>query len=289
MDLVLPIVEFIVCCSLLFLLVYLGQRQGGKRIVDRWTASLRRAYTHWRVHPRRDYLQELKKFAKSEEDAALRYSRIVQNPPEFQKTLDGVVSAITIVVEARDPYTAGHQKRVAELAREIAREMGFSSDAAKGLYVMGLLHDVGKMAVPAEILSKPGKINQSEFNIIKNHSNIGYSILEKIDFPWPVAQAIRQHHERLDGSGYPDGLKNDAISLEAKILGVADVVEAMSSHRPYRPALGLDCALEEIQKRSGILYDEVVVAACMRLLRHDDLVFERLMTSAESHPEAVAV
>jgi putative nucleotidyltransferase with HDIG domain len=289
LDLMVPIIELVACIGLLFVLIYLGQHQGGKHILVWLSAKIHKIRSRWPARPHPDYLQALKEFAHSEEDAALRSSRLAHMLPEFQKTLDGVVSAISIVVEARDPYTAGHQKRVAELAREIAREMGLSEFDAKGMYVMGLLHDVGKMAVPAEILSKPGKINQSEFNIIKTHANIGYAILEKIDFPWPVARAILQHHERLDGSGYPGGLKADEITLEAKILGVADVVEAMSSHRPYRPALGLECALEEIQKRRGMLYDEIVVAACLRLLRQDDLVFERLMTTAASRPEAVAV
>jgi putative nucleotidyltransferase with HDIG domain len=201
--------------------------------------------------------------------------------------MDGVIFAISAVVESRDPYTAGHQRRVAELARAIAAEMGFSEFRMKGMHIMGLLHDVGKTAVPAEILSKPGKISQYEFNIIKNHSRIGFDILEKVEFPWPVAQAVLQHHERIDGSGYPDALTENDIIIEAKILCVADVVEAMSSHRPYRPALGLNSALKEIQQQSGILYDREVVEACLRILNNGDFAFAKLMTAADPKEAAL--
>ncbi|MBN1190201.1 MAG: HD domain-containing protein [Dehalococcoidales bacterium] len=220
-------------------------------------------------------------------DNASRFSKIIKQHTELQKTMDGVIFAVSAVVESRDPYTAGHQRRVAELARAIAGEMGLSEWHMKGIHIIGLLHDVGKIAVPAEILSKPGKISQYEFNIIKGHSRIGYEILEKIDFPWPVARAILQHHERLNGSGYPDGLSGHEISLEARILGVADVVEAMSSHRPYRPALGLEVALQEIRQQSGILYDREVVEACLRLLKNGQFAFEKLMSTADSSSEAI--
>ena len=221
-------------------------------------------------------------------DNALRFENIIKANSELQKTMDGVIFAISAVVESRDPYTAGHQRRVAELARAIAGEMGLSEYRLKGLHIMGLLHDVGKTAVPAEILSKPGKISQYEFNIIKNHSRIGYDILEKVEFPWPVAKAILQHHERINGSGYPNGLRGDEIIVEAKILCVADVVEAMSSHRPYRPALGLSSALKEIQQHSGILYDQEVVDACLRLLKNSDFAFDKLMTAADPKETAMA-
>jgi putative nucleotidyltransferase with HDIG domain len=157
-----------------------------------------------------------------------------------------------------------------------------------GIHIAGLLHDVGKVAVPAEILSKPGKINQYEFNIVKNHCQVGYDILQKIEFPWPVTKAILQHHERLNGSGYPEGLSGEDIILEARILGVADVVEAMSSHRPYRPALGLECALQEISQASGILYDSKVVDACLGLLKENEPEFDRLMAVAANHELALA-
>lgn len=183
----------------------------------------------------------------------------------LKRTLDGTVDALSTTLEMRDPYTAGHQKRVALIACEIAQEMGLSKEQIEGIRVMGFLHDIGKIVVPAEILSKPGRINEYEFHIIKAHSQVGYDILKGIELPWPVALATIQHHERLDGSGYPRGLKGDEIILEARILAVADVLEAMASHRPYRPALGLDKALEEIRQKKGIFYDPEVVDACLRL------------------------
>lgn len=183
----------------------------------------------------------------------------------LKRTLDGTVDALSTTLEMRDPYTAGHQKRVALIACKIAEEMGLSKDQIEGIKVMGFLHDIGKIVVPAEILSKPGKINEYEFHIIKAHSQVGYDILKGIELPWPVAIATIQHHERLDGSGYPQGLKGDQIILEARILAVADVLEAMASHRPYRPALGLDKALDEISQKKGIFYDPDVVDACLRL------------------------
>ncbi len=183
----------------------------------------------------------------------------------LKRTLDGTVDALSTTLEMRDPYTAGHQKRVALIACEIAQEMGLSTQQIEGIRVMGFLHDIGKIVVPAEILSKPGKINEYEFHIIKAHSQVGYDILKGIELPWPVATATIQHHERLDGSGYPKGLKGDEIILEARILAVADVLEAMASHRPYRPSLGLDKALDEIRQKKGIFYDSKVVDACLRL------------------------
>ncbi|MFH0913752.1 MAG: HD domain-containing phosphohydrolase [Chloroflexota bacterium] len=217
-----------------------------------------------------------------------RYESMQREHHELQKAMEGVIYAISLVVETRDPYTAGHQKRVAELARAIAREMGLSEWCIKGLHIAGLLHDVGKIAVPAEILSKPGKLSQYEFSLIKNHSQVGCEILEKIEFPWPVTSVILQHHERLNGSGYPQGLGGKDILLEARILGVADVVEAMSSHRPYRPALGLDSALREITEHRDILYDADVVDACLRLLRVNAGEFDRLMSAAASRDYVTA-
>ena len=221
-------------------------------------------------------------------DNARLYESIKRKHSELQKAMDGVIHAVSLVMETRDPYTAGHQRRVAELARAIAKEMGLSEWQIMGIHIAGLLHDVGKVAVPTEILSKPGKINQYEFSLIKNHCRVGYEILQRIDFPWPVTQAILQHHERLDGSGYPEGLSGEDIILEARILGVADVVEAMSSHRPYRPALGLDCALHEISQASGILYDSEVVDACLKLLKKNGPEFDRLMASAANHEPTLA-
>jgi PAS domain S-box-containing protein/putative nucleotidyltransferase with HDIG domain len=182
-----------------------------------------------------------------------------------QRGLEGTIEAVARTTEMRDPYTAGHQERVARLSCAIAQKMGLDAETVKGLRVAGLLHDVGKVSVAAEILSKPSALSPLEFSLVKEHSNVGHGILKGIVFPWPVAEMVLQHHERLDGSGYPRGLKGDAILLEAKILAVADVVEAMASHRPYRPALGVDAALKEIQAERGTRYDAETVDACLGL------------------------
>jgi putative nucleotidyltransferase with HDIG domain len=218
-------------------------------------------------------------------DNANLYANIKQKHSDLEKAMNGVIHAVSLVVESRDPYTAGHQRRVAALARSIAREMKLTEWQAMGIHIAGLLHDVGKVAVPTEILSKPGKISQYEYSIIKNHCQVGYEILQKIDFPWPVTQAILQHHERLDGSGYPGGLSGEDIIIEARILGVADVVEAMSSHRPYRPALGLSSALAEISTARGVLYDPQVVDACLHILENDETAFDQIMASATANQE----
>jgi putative nucleotidyltransferase with HDIG domain len=207
---------------------------------------------------------------------ALAYESIQQEHGELLEAMDGIIHAMSLVVETRDPYTAGHQRRVADLAAAIARTMGLSEWAIRGIRVAGLLHDVGKLSVPSEILTKPGKLNQTEFDIIKSHSQVSYNILEMIEFPWPVKQAILQHHERLDGSGYPDGLSGDDVILDARILGVADVVEAISSHRPYRPALGLEYAMKEITSKKGTLYDPEVVDACVKLFKDEASVLRQL-------------
>ena len=184
---------------------------------------------------------------------------------ELRKVLGGTIEAMALTVETRDPYTAGHQRRVSNLARSIATEMGVSEDQIQGIRLAGVIHDVGKISVPGEILSKPGKISTNEFGIIKEHPQVGYNILKTVDFPWPIAQIVLQHHERMDGSGYPDGISGDNILIEARILAVADVVEAMASHRPYRAALGINLALEEISKNRGSFYDSKVVDACLRI------------------------
>jgi PAS domain S-box-containing protein/putative nucleotidyltransferase with HDIG domain len=176
------------------------------------------------------------------------------------------VDALSSAVELRDPYTSGHQRRVAALACAIAEEMGPSAEEVRVIRVAALLHDIGKaLFVPIEILSKPGKLTDLEMALIREHPKAGYEILGKVEFPWPVAEIVYQHHERLDGSGYPRGLKGEEILREARIIAVADVVEAMSSHRPYRPALGVDEALAEIRKNAGKLYDPKVVEACIRV------------------------
>ncbi|MBF0516782.1 MAG: PAS domain S-box protein [Nitrospirae bacterium] len=186
---------------------------------------------------------------------------------KLRKLTGSVVVAISAILEARDPYTAGHQRRVADLSRAIADELGFHRDMTEGVRMAASIHDVGKIYVPSEILSKPGKLIEAEFNLLKHHSQIGYDILKDVDFPWSVAKIILQHHERIDGSGYPSGLKGEEILIEARIICVADVVEAMTNHRPYRPALGLDMALGEISKNCAVLYDKDVVEACIAVFK----------------------
>ena len=192
---------------------------------------------------------------------------------KLRTAMESIVEAIGLAIEKKDPYTSGHQKRVATFAGAIAKEMGLSQDQIDGLRMAAMIHDIGKNAIPGQILSKPAKLTKLEMEMIKEHSQIGYDILKGIEFPWPVAQMVLQHHERIDGSGYPQGLLGDEIYLGAKILGVADVVEAMASHRPYRASLGLDKAMEEISKNSGIFYDPDVVDAALRLLREKRFEF----------------
>lgn len=191
----------------------------------------------------------------------------------LRKTMEGVISAMAGIVETRDPYTAGHQQRVAKLACAIAKEMGLPQEKIQGIRMAALIHDIGKIYVPAEILSKPVPLTKIEKSLIETHPQVGYDILKNIEFPWPVAQIVLQHHERMDGSGYPNGLKGDQILLEARIIGVADVVEAMSSYRPYRPAIGIKKALEEIKKKRGILYDPEAVDACLKVFREKKISF----------------
>ncbi len=185
---------------------------------------------------------------------------------ELRATFRQTVRALASMAEKRDPYTAGHQQRVARLACAIGRSMGFSEDALEGLEMAGTLHDVGKVYVPAEILSKPAKLSHLEMALMRSHPEVGFEILHEVKFPWPVARVVLEHHERLDGSGYPGGLKGQDICMEARILAVADVVEAMSSHRPYRAALGLPVALDEIRAGRGSLYDAGAVDACLALV-----------------------
>jgi response regulator RpfG family c-di-GMP phosphodiesterase len=193
---------------------------------------------------------------------------------KLQKALSGTIKVAASTVEVRDPYTAGHQRRVATLARTIAEEMSLSDNQVEGIFMAGVVHDLGKIYVPAEILSKPSDLSDIEFNLIRTHPQIGYDLLKTIDFPWPIAQIVHQHHERLNGSGYPQGLLSEQILIEAKIICVADVVEAMASHRPYRPARGVDRALEHIQEESGNLYDSMVVNTCLRLFSEKEFQFD---------------
>lgn len=195
-------------------------------------------------------------------DAQAAHLRLVE---KVEHSLNNTIVAIASMVEQRDPYTAGHQRRVADLAEAIATDMGLSPGQVTGIRMAAVVHDIGKIHVPAEILSKPSTLSVAEFEIIKTHPTVGWEVLKNIDFPWPVAEIVYQHHERLDGSGYPRGLKGDDILLEAKIIMVADVVDAMSEFRPYRPSLGILPALQEIMKQRGILFDEHVVNTCLKL------------------------
>ena len=191
----------------------------------------------------------------------------------LQKRLEETVNALASITEKRDPYTAGHSERVTQLAYAIAQEMDLTDEQIEGVKVAGTLHDIGKIYEPSEILSKPGILSDIEVLMMRVHPDVGYDILKTIEFPWPIAQIVRQHHERMDGSGYPDGLKGDEILLEARILAVSDVVDAMASHRPYRPALGIKAALKEISKNRGITYDSKVVDTCLNLFKEQGFKF----------------
>lgn len=192
---------------------------------------------------------------------------------QLQRALYETIDAITLMSEIKDPYTSGHQKRVAIISSTIATEIGLSKDTIDGIYVAGLLHDVGKISIPNDILAKPGKLNEGEFLIIKNHPIVSYNILEHIEFPWPIANIVNQHHERMDGSGYPYGIQGEEMSVGSRILSVADVVEAMTAHRPYRPALGLKKALSEIGDNKGILYDREITEACIKVFKEKKVKF----------------
>lgn len=196
-----------------------------------------------------------------------------EHAKRMQESLVQTIQAVAIAMEKRDPYTAGHQQRVASVSEQIAKKMGLPDNQIDGLRLGAMIHDVGKIHIPADILNRPGKLTENEFNIIKHHSKVGWEIIKDVSFPWPVAQMILQHHERLDGSGYPDGLSGDEIILEARIIAVADVVEAMASHRPYRAGLGLDAAIEEITSKRGLLYDSSVVDACISIISEPGFKF----------------
>jgi PAS domain S-box-containing protein/putative nucleotidyltransferase with HDIG domain len=196
-----------------------------------------------------------------------------QTSLRLQRAIEGAINAVALTTEIRDPYTAGHQHRVAKLACSIGRELGLSESQIEGVRVAGTLHDIGKIYVPAEILSRPGRLRQNEINLIKDHAQVGYDLLSTIEFPWPVAQIVLQHHERINGSGYPFGLSGDEILIEAKIMSVADVVEAMASHRPYRPALSIEEALLEILQQRGVLYSPEAVDACIKVFTQKGFKF----------------
>jgi putative nucleotidyltransferase with HDIG domain len=200
--------------------------------------------------------------------------QLQQTLESLRKSVGATIQVMVSAVEMRDPYTAGHQIRTADLARIIATEMGLPKEKIDGIRMAGSIHDIGKISIPAEILSKPTKLTNNEFSLIKEHSHSGYEMLKDVESPWPLAQIVYQHHERMDGSGYPRNLKGNEILIEARIMAVADVVEAMASHRPYRPGLGIDAALAEIEKNKGTIYDNTVANACLKLFREKGYQFK---------------
>lgn len=226
---------------------------------------LARVRTHLELHQLRHNLEDM---------VEERTRSLMESEARLKHNLLETVSAVAAMVELRDPYTAGHQRRVAQIAEAIAHEMGLADEHIEGLNLAAVVHDLGKINVPSEILSKPGHLTDVEFALIKQHPEFGYEILKGIDFPWPIAEIVRQHHERLDGTGYPQELQGDAIIREARILAVADVIEAMASHRPYRPGLGTDVALEEIEKHRGNKFDSAVVDAALCLFREKGFKLE---------------
>jgi HD-GYP domain-containing protein (c-di-GMP phosphodiesterase class II) len=193
--------------------------------------------------------------------------KLRQTLESLNKAAGSTIQVLVSALESRDPFTAGHQARSANLACAIATEMGLSQEKIDGIRMAGSIHDIGKLSVPANILSKPAKLTNTELSLIKEHPRNGYEMLKDVESPWPLAETVFQHHERLDGSGYPRNLKGDEILIEARIMAVADAVEAIASHRPYRVSWGVEAALEEIEKNKGLLYDDAVVDACLKLFR----------------------
>lgn len=223
-------------------------------------------------------LQEMREKVAELEKIVVRDNRLErelrQSDEKLQKLIEGIAYIITEIVEIRDPYLRGHHQRVSKLATAIAQEMKLPQDKIEGVKIASLVHDVGKVNLPTEIVSKPSALIEVEFNLLKNHPRTGYGILKKVDFPWPLAEIVFQHQEKIDGSGYPRGLKDADILIEAKILGVANVVEAMSSYKSYRPALSMDESLAEIAKYKNILFDPEVVNACLGLFKEKGFKFE---------------
>jgi putative two-component system response regulator len=201
-------------------------------------------------------------------------NKVMERTAKLKNALEGMIQVMTRTIETRDPYTAGHQERVAGLAVAMAEEMNLSRDQVEGIHMAGRVHDLGKISVPAEILSKPGKLTEIEFALIKTHAMTGYNIIGDVEFPWPIARMVLEHHEKINGTGYPQGLSGDEILLESRIICVADVVEAMASHRPYRPALGVETALAEISRNQGLLYDTAAVEACLALFNNGKFRFD---------------
>jgi len=228
-------------------------------------------------------LIRMNKMLKMEVDLRLEEEEMLRKSySKLEKLLDDTIEAITAIVEKKDPYMIGHQQRVSQLSCAIGREMALGSDRLRVIRIAALLHDLGKIFIPAEILRKPGKLSQAETSVVKTHPDANYEILKKIDFSGSIADIVRQHHERMDGSGYPLGLKGEAILMEARIIGVADVIEAMVTNRPYRPALGEEAALKEISDKKGTLYDPAVVDCCLRLFAERRFKFEPLTPQESS-------
>jgi len=267
-----------------------GTKLGNPRVIETFISQTSVALQRWQIEKAlQQILDDLEmqvkertvELTKSNEALRAEITGRKRIEEELKRTterlltaLEGAIQAIAMIVEIRDPYTAGHQRRVTQLACAIARKIGFSQARINALHLAGLIHDVGKVNVPAEILANPDGLSEAEYSIIKTHPLVGYEILKAIEFPWPIAQIVHQHHERMDGSGYPLGLSGEDILLEARILAVADVVEAMSSHRPYRPAQGIDRALSEITQKKGVLYDANVVDTCLWLFAEESFEFE---------------
>jgi len=223
-----------------------------------------RVHTHLELNRLRNHLEDL---------VGERTAELKESEKKLRTSLLDSITALAATVEMRDPYTAGHQRRVAQLAVAIAKDLQLPEEQIEGIHLASVVHDVGKIRVPAEILNKPGRLTALEFSLIKEHAQNGHEILKTINFPWPIAQIVLQHHERLDGSGYPQALKSDQILLEAKIIAVADVVESMISHRPYRPGFGLEAALDEIELNKGKFFDSAVVEVCIKLFREQGFNF----------------
>lgn len=227
---------------------------------------LSRVKAHLELHRLRHHLSDM---------VDERTAQLLESEQKLKTNLLDSVAMLAAIVEMRDPYTAGHQRRVAEISVAIAKIMQLTQTQIEGIQLAGVVHDVGKIQIPSEILVKPSQLSDIEFELIKTHAQNGYELLKTVDYPWPIAQIVLQHHERLDGSGYPYGLKADQILLEAKVIMVADVVESMASHRPYRPGLGIEAALKEIEARRGTAYDPAVVDACCKLFREQGYVISQ--------------
>ncbi len=227
---------------------------------------LSRVKAHLELHRLRHHLSDM---------VDERTAQLLESEQKLKTNLLDSVAMLAAIVEMRDPYTAGHQRRVAEISVAIAKIMQLTQTQIEGIQLAGVVHDVGKIQIPSEILVKPSKLSDIEFELIKTHAQNGYELLKTVDYPWPIAQIVLQHHERLDGSGYPYSLKADQILLEAKVIMVADVVESMASHRPYRPGLGIEAALKEIEARRGTAYDPAVVDACCKLFREQGYVISQ--------------